>query len=186
MHVRRMPATQDHTMTRLTLLASVFALATPLITGHAADSEPFDPVVVKSAMLLSTFDRLDAECRNHGSMNAAQAAKVEKWRIEHAPDRVRMRLAAMNLSAKLRQQIEAAANTIVGQVKEKKADPCFAVAALLQTLVETPRVWRCAGSLLGFRYPSSSCCIARSARLVSQGVGTWRVNCVAAQGVPQR
>lgn len=120
-------------MPRLAQSAFAVVLAMPLIAGHAEESEPFDPAVVKSAMLLSTFDRLDAECRKAGSMNAAQAARVEKWRTEHAPDRVRTQLAAMNLSAKMRQQIDAAANTIAGQVKEKKADPCFAVVALLQT-----------------------------------------------------
>lgn len=120
-------------MTRLTRTAFALVLAMPLIAGHAADGESFDPVVVKSAMLLSTYDRLDAECRKSGSMSAAQATKVERWRAEHAPDRVRARLAAMHLSASMRQQIDAAANTIVAQVKEKNADPCFAVTALLQT-----------------------------------------------------
>lgn len=120
-------------MTRLTQFTGALVLAMPLIAGHAADDAPFDPVVVKSAMLLSTYDRLDAECRKSGSMSAGQATKVEKWRAEHAPDRVRARLAAMHMSASMRQQIEAAANTIVAQVREKKADPCFAVTALLQT-----------------------------------------------------
>lgn len=93
--------------------------------GFAA--EP-DPTLQQAAVLVTTFDRLDAGCA--GAYSAAQREQLQRWQADNAVDTVRARLPELRADAVLAAKLDRAAQQIVQVARSKGANDCTAAASL--------------------------------------------------------
>lgn len=110
-----------------TLPIALHLLATAL---PAAAAEPPDTGLLQAAIVLTTFDRLDAGCA--GRYTPAQREQVQHWARDHDVDALRARLPALQAQPRLAAQLERSAQQIVQMARSKGADDCTAAASLIQ------------------------------------------------------
>lgn len=96
----------------------------------AAAAEPPDTGLLQAAIVLTTFDRLDAGCA--GRYSPAQREQVQHWARDHDVDALRARLPALQAQPRLAAQLERSAQQIVQMARSKGADDCTAAASLVQ------------------------------------------------------
>jgi hypothetical protein len=109
-------------------LAGVFG-SSP--SGAQEISEP-DAARVKAAIVIGTFDELDARCARAGGYSGAQREEVERWVTGQGVPRLRTHLDGAGLSAPLREQVRVASGQIIQQVASA-THPCVAAVGLTRT-----------------------------------------------------
>lgn len=102
---------------------TLFALLAP--AGFAAEPEP---ALQQAAVLVTTFDRLDAGCA--GAYSAAQREQVQRWQADNAVGAVRARLPELRADAALAATLDRSATQIVQVARSKGASDCAAAASL--------------------------------------------------------
>jgi len=112
--------------TALPLCASLLFTA----AAHAQDVPVTDPVFIRAALVITTFDRLHAECRRGSGFNSAQRATLSKWQADNGVHGIRARMPALAEHASLAQQVDKGAEAIVRRMFSDKVDPCTAAMSI--------------------------------------------------------
>jgi hypothetical protein len=99
-----------------------------LLAPAALAAEEVDPALAQAAVILTTFDRLDAGCA--GGYNAAQREQVQRWQATNAVDALRARLPGLRANADLAAKLDRSASQIVQVARSKGASDCTAAASL--------------------------------------------------------
>jgi len=98
--------------------------------AHALDVPVTDPVFVRAALVVTTFDRLHADCRKGGGFDDAQTARLSTWQAENGVQGIRARMPALAEHASLKQQVDKGADAIVRRMFTEKVDPCAAAVSI--------------------------------------------------------
>jgi hypothetical protein len=106
-----------------TCLPTLLALILP--AGAAAEAP--DAALVQAAVILTTFDRLDAGCA--GAYSPAQREQVQRWQADNAVDALRARLPALQADAQLAERVDRSARQIVQVARSKGANDCAAATS---------------------------------------------------------
>lgn len=102
---------------------------TVLLACGAGAASPPDRALAEAAVVLTTFDRLDAACA--GRYSPAQREQVQRWLADNAVAAIRPRVdGLMRGDAGLAAQVDRAAQQIVGAARGKGADDCSAAVSL--------------------------------------------------------
>lgn len=107
----------------LTLLLSLL----PALPCVAA--EPPDAAQLQAAVILTTFDQLDAGCA--GAYSPAQRERLKRWQADNDVDAARARLPALMADAALAARLARSSQQIVAMARSKGASDCAAATALV-------------------------------------------------------
>lgn len=100
-----------------------------IMPGSAAlAADTADPALAQAAIILTTFDRLDAGCAE--GYNPAQREQVQRWRADNAVDALRTRIAELHADTALAAKLDRSAQQIVAVARNKGANDCTAAASL--------------------------------------------------------
>jgi hypothetical protein len=106
-------------------------LALPFTLAAQAQTIPVtDPAFVRAALVVTTFDRLHADCRRSGGFDDAQTAKLNKWQADNGVQGIRVRVPALAEHASLKQQVDKGADAIVRRMFSEKVNPCAAAVSV--------------------------------------------------------
>ncbi len=111
------------------LIANAIALVA-ISTAFAAQTSADDQAAIKAAIVVSTFDRLEAGCTARGGYAAAQRAEINDWQRRNAVNEVRAYLPALQRNPQLAQQLVKSADQIVQAVRSKGANDCAAAVSI--------------------------------------------------------
>jgi len=98
--------------------------------GHAQHVPVTDPVFVRAALVVTTFDRLYADCAESGGFDNAQAAELREWQANNGVQGIRARMSELSEHASLKQQVDKGADAIVRRMFTENVDPCAAAVSL--------------------------------------------------------
>lgn len=107
--------------------AWLIALAA-LLAPAAFAAEAVDPAVAQTAIVVTTFDMLDAGCA--GSYSDAQREQLQRWQRDNDVDALRARLPELRADAGFAAQLDRSAQQIVQVARSKGAGDCAAAASL--------------------------------------------------------
>jgi len=107
------------------LLALPFALI-----AQAQTVSVTDPVFIRAALVITTFDRLHADCKKGSGFDSAQSAKLSTWQADNGVQGIRARMPALAAHASLAQQVDKGADAIVRRMFSDKVDPCTAAMSI--------------------------------------------------------
>lgn len=103
-------------------------LLVPATAALAADTA--DAALAQAAVIITTFDRLDAGCA--GGYNAEQREQVQRWQADNAVDALRARLPELRTNTQLATKLDRSAQQIVQVARSKGANDCMTAASLTQ------------------------------------------------------
>jgi hypothetical protein len=98
----------------------------------SAEPTPAELAELKAAIIVLTFDRLDASCNSGGSYADTQRKQVNDWQQNNSVEQRRSRLPHLQRDANIAQQLEKSVNFIVQAVRAKGANDCMAATTLTQ------------------------------------------------------
>ncbi len=104
---------------------ALLALLTPAAFAAGADT-----ALVKAAILVTAFDRLDAGCA--GAYTATQRQQVQRWQAGNAVDALRTRLPELRADTALAAQVDGSVQQILKVARSKSPNDCVAAATLIQ------------------------------------------------------
>ena len=100
-----------------------------LLPGSAAlAGAPIDPGLAQAAVILTTFDRLDAGCA--GGYSPAQREQVQRWQADNGVEALRARLPELRANTELAAKLDLSAQQIMQVTRSKGANDCTAAASL--------------------------------------------------------
>lgn len=100
------------------------------LAAWAAEPAPAERAELTAAVVVLTFDRLDAGCRTSGAYSAAQRSQIDQWQQHNAVGAVRARLPQLQRDAELARKLDQSATQIVQMARQKGARDCDAAASL--------------------------------------------------------
>jgi len=109
------------------------ALAATLLVAGALQAQPLpvtDPVFLRAALIVSLYDRLQADCRKNGGFDAAQSASTNRWQAAHGVQAIRARMPELAAHASLERQVKQGAEAASARVLGDKREPCAAAVAV--------------------------------------------------------
>ncbi len=112
--------------------AAAIGAALAALSASAQEISESDAARVKAAIVVSTFDELDARCARAGGYSGAQRQEIDRWVAAQGVPKLRTHLDGTGLSAPLREQVRAASAQIIQQVASA-TNPCVAAVGLTRT-----------------------------------------------------
>lgn len=110
------------------LLALLLALSLALSPRPGVAAEAPDTVLLQAAVILTTFDRLDAGCA--GAYTPAQREQLQRWQASNDVAAMRARLPGLMADTALAARLTRASQQIVAMARSKGASDCTAAASL--------------------------------------------------------
>src|SRR5689334_9660215 len=112
-------------------IAGMFSMSWLAVAGAQQVSDA-DAARVRAAIVIDTFDELDARCSRAGGFSAAQRGEADQWVAGQGVEKLRAHLNGAGLSATLREQARAASAQVIQQVAAA-ANPCVAAVSITRT-----------------------------------------------------
>lgn len=103
-------------------------MALPMLLPLAAAADDTPPALAQAAIILTTFERLDAGCA--GRYSDEQRAQLQHWQAGNDIDALRARLPALRADAGFAARLDRSAQQIVQVARSKGANDCAAAASL--------------------------------------------------------
>ncbi len=110
--------------------ASVVAWGVAAASAWSQEPDAATQDLMKSALVLQTFDHFDSACRRGDGPTDAQRAELERWQRGQGVDRLRTRVAALREQPLLQQQVELGARRVIEQAQPRAPDPCAAAVSV--------------------------------------------------------
>lgn len=129
----RISVERSHRRSRRTARLRRNALAAVLLVAGALQAQPLpvtDPAFLRAALIVSLYDRLQADCRNNGGFDAAQSASTDRWQAAHGVHAIRARMPELAAHASLERQVKQGAEAASARVLGEKHEPCAAAVAV--------------------------------------------------------
>ena len=100
----------------------------------ASDGLPANAPLLRAAIVVTTFDHYADACRQSGRFSPAQRREIETWNDRQRVAEIRTAMRDLRRrTPEQAQQVEQAANQVVGQVDSRRLGPCEAAVRITRT-----------------------------------------------------
>lgn len=120
------------------------ALALLAPASLLAEPAPADATLLQAAVIITTFDRLNAGCAHAGGYSTPQRQHVLRWQASQSVDGLRARLPELLRNARLAMHLDRSAQQIAQMARSQGATDCTAAVTLTQ--LPDAQIGRTAGS----------------------------------------